>query len=278
MHISITGDLGSGKSTVAKEICSILNMEYLSTGSIQRKLATDMGMNTLEFNKYTDNNKEIDDYIDQQLKNINDVEKPHVLDSRLGWHFVNKSFKIYLMAIDEVAAARVLADGKRIGEPKSADLSEKIRDQKARRKSENDRFEKTYGVRPNIYKDFDAIIDTSRASVEEVTNLIITLYHLYSNKKNYNKIWKSPQAIYPSRIINFDDVYTTYDKSTPIICTLIKEEFFIVDGHRHLSASIKTNHSIVPCELVENTYGIKPDMDLIHQWEEKHGFRFYHYV
>ena len=80
MHISITGDLGSGKSTVAKELCHILNYKYLSTGLLQRELGQERGMNTLEFNKFTDDNKEIDDYIDQSLKDVNNQEEPYVLD------------------------------------------------------------------------------------------------------------------------------------------------------------------------------------------------------
>ena len=90
MHISITGDLGSGKSTIAKEICKVLNFNYLSTGLIQRQLGQEKGMNTLEFNKFTDNNKQIDEYIDQKLKDINNQTESYVLDSRLGWHFIDR--------------------------------------------------------------------------------------------------------------------------------------------------------------------------------------------
>ena len=199
MHISITGDLGSGKSTVAKELCRILNYKYLSTGLIQRELGQARGMNTLEFNKFTDDNKEIDDYIDQRLKDVNNQEDAYVLDSRLGWHFVKKSFKVYLMAIDEVAAYRVIGDENRIGEPSAIDLQSKIKDQRERRKSENARFEKNYGVKPSIFTDFDAIIDTSSATVVEVTNLILSLLEKYkASETPYSSIWLSPQRIFPT--------------------------------------------------------------------------------
>jgi cytidylate kinase len=191
VHISITGDLGSGKSTVAKEIGEKLRFRYLSTGAIQRQLGQEKGMNTLEFNKFMDNNKEIDDYIDQKLKDINDQKESYILDSRLAWHFVKNSFKVYLMASDEVAASRVMIDEKRVGEPSAIDIQTKINDLKERRKIENVRFEKSYGIQPDIYKDFDAVVDTSSRSVSEVTNLLLTLFEKYKNNEDYPKYWLS---------------------------------------------------------------------------------------
>ena len=73
-HIAITGDLGSGKSSVAKIICQKAGYDYFSTGSLQRKLAAEKGMNTLELNYLSEKTNEIDDYIDAFLKNI-DTDK-----------------------------------------------------------------------------------------------------------------------------------------------------------------------------------------------------------
>lgn len=298
MHISITGDLGSGKSTVAKEICRILGLNYLSTGLIQRRLGQEKGMDTLEFNKFANNNKEVDEYIDQQLKNVNDKTESYVLDSRLGWHFVNKSFKIYAMAIDEVAAMRVLMDGSRVGEPNSEDLQTKIKQQKERRKIENERFEKIYGIKPSIFKDFDAIIDTSTASIEEVTNLIIELYKKHVNNESYSKIWLSPKRIFPTNnaVLSAENLYFNSEESIlnedakPIRCVLYNREFYLFDGHRRLSAAIKTAIPFVPVQLIAKDNEIiehdKSVVTFIHEnfdkkfinaWETAHGFTFFHY-
>ena len=51
MKISITGDLGSGKTTVAKLLCAKLGYSYFSTGAIQRELAQKLGVDTLSLNK-----------------------------------------------------------------------------------------------------------------------------------------------------------------------------------------------------------------------------------
>lgn len=126
-HIAITGDLGSGKSSVAKIICQKAGYDYFSTGSLQRKLAAEKGMNTLELNYLSEKTNEIDDYIDAFLKNIDtdkSIKKPIVLDSRLAWHFVKSAFKVYLRVRPEIAAQRVLADKARSNEPQTADLEE----------------------------------------------------------------------------------------------------------------------------------------------------------
>ena len=43
MKISITGDLGSGKSTVAKQLAKDLGFDYISTGTIFREIAKEYG-------------------------------------------------------------------------------------------------------------------------------------------------------------------------------------------------------------------------------------------
>jgi cytidylate kinase len=285
---------------VAKEICKILNFTYLSTGLVQRQLAQEMGMNTLEFNKYTDQNKEVDDYIDQKLKDVNDKREPHVLDSRLGWHFVKKSFKIYVLAIEEVAASRVLADEKRIGEPEAQDIQAKMNEQKERRKIEADRFEKYYGVKPSIFRDFDLIIDTSTATIEQVTNMILNSYKRYCEGKMYNKIWLSPKRIFPSKSVKSlaDDTnilvenikHNGFNTVYPVSCVLYQREFYVWDGHKRLSACLKNNLPFVPVMLLaKNTESINPSLtveqfvkesfslDKANAWEDEHGFRYFHY-
>ncbi|MFN4256381.1 MAG: cytidylate kinase family protein, partial [Saprospiraceae bacterium] len=64
LKITITGDLGSGKSAVSKILCQKTGFPYVSTGQIQRQLAADMGMDTLEMNRRADWDPTIDERID----------------------------------------------------------------------------------------------------------------------------------------------------------------------------------------------------------------------
>ena len=52
--ITISGMLGSGKSTVAKILAQKLDYGYYSTGNAQREIAQKRGLTTLELNQLAD--------------------------------------------------------------------------------------------------------------------------------------------------------------------------------------------------------------------------------
>jgi len=192
--ITITGDLGSGKSSVAKELCKMLGYEYFSTGSIQRELAQKRGMNTLELNYHAEKNKEIDRLIDERLVAINQEKKPYVLDSRLAWHFVKNSFKVYLTVEPGIAAKRVLKDKKRINEPDAKDEAGKALNLLERKSAEDKRFKKNYGVDCADLNNYDVVIDTSRSTAAEVSELIIELFSKWNSGKPFDKFRRAPSG------------------------------------------------------------------------------------
>ena len=92
VKISLAGDLGSGKSTVGKILAPLFGAEIYSTGTIQRGIALQMGMSTLELNRYMETHPEIDGMIDDGLRALEKEEKNLIIDSRMAWHFVPSSF------------------------------------------------------------------------------------------------------------------------------------------------------------------------------------------
>ena len=105
--ISLAGDLGSGKSTVAKILLAELGAEYYSTGSIVRSIAERMGMEIGELNVYMETHPEIDTEIDDGLVALASDPRALIIDSRMAWHFTAGTFKIYLSTDIEVASARI---------------------------------------------------------------------------------------------------------------------------------------------------------------------------
>ena len=89
--ITISGVIGSGKSTVAKMLAQKLGWQYYSTGMAQRKIAAEMGITTLELNALSVKDKSIDERIDSVFKNPPWGNNNCVVDSRLAFHFVPKS-------------------------------------------------------------------------------------------------------------------------------------------------------------------------------------------
>lgn len=182
MIITISGDIGSGKSTTGKLLCELLGSKYLSTGAIQRKIAEEVGMTTLELNHLTDSRRDIDEKIDSYTKALNDSTEEYVVDSRLAWHFIPSSYKVFLLCDEDIAAERISKDQKRKSDEENRDVNHLIKKIKERRKSEKDRFNKIYGIDFEDLTNYDQIIDSGFFLPNEIANMIIDGTKLYYNK------------------------------------------------------------------------------------------------
>lgn len=298
--ISITGELGSGKSTIAKILSEELGMQYLSTGAIQRSIAMRYGMNTLELNKYADNHKEIDDEIDNTLRELNQSQKEFVIDSRLAWFFIPNSFKIYFLIDIEVAAKRVINDSTRISESyisKESAISNIIE----RKESENKRFLLEYNADCLNLENFNLVINTTELRTIDISKFIIDV--ILGEVKNTNKIiWCNPKILYPTQHIRESIGLNESIELRKLINTpnfLIENPIKVIeksgswallDGHKRTSAAILEGIKLVPVELVAKNeqmlqfkitatkyFGDTVKGSWLYDWEDAHKFRFYKY-
>ena len=178
--ITVTGDLGSGKSTVSNMLQERLNYNHVYTGKIQREIANRYQMTTLELNQYAETHPEIDEEIDAIFKSLNDLNEL-IVDSRLAWFFIQKSYKVYLKTNISVAADRISNDRQRTNE-EYASKDEAIRDIISRKESENKRYMDLYGANCSDLSNFDLMIDTSFIAPEKVTDIIITGYLAWTDE------------------------------------------------------------------------------------------------
>lgn len=296
--ITITGDLGSGKSSVAKVLCQLLDFEYYSTGKIQRELGLEKGMNTLELNYYSENNEEIDTLIDNKLIELNSSKYRHVFDSRMAWHFIKKSFKIYLTVHPLIAAKRVIEDFARTGEPNANTIEEKANNLIERRSVEDRRFKYKYGVDCSNLNNYDVIIDTSKTSINEIAKKLYNLYYSWLNNKPFSHIWASPLILFPTehvRKLATDEAKSVKDSISKngyfenSIVQVVKNDFFffIWDGHKRVSGALFNKVPLIPIQiLAKNDQEIHAghtaskfaesalNLSLIYDWEDIHDFRF----
>jgi cytidylate kinase len=176
MHITITGKLGSGKSTVAKKLVEQYGFEIFSTGAILRAAAAERGMDVLELNKELsaklDSDRSMDDLIDNTTIRVAAERKDDklIFDSRMAWHFVPDSFKVFVTVAPCVAAERVMKDP-RPGEP-AEDVDELCAELVERSRVEQARFQYLYGVDYYDYKNFDLVVDSSHRTPDEVTAIV----------------------------------------------------------------------------------------------------------
>jgi len=190
MHITITGRLGSGKSTVAKIISAEYGYEIVSTGTALRKIAADLGMTALEFNRLMTADPKYDYMIDNESRRIS-IERADdkiIYDSRMAWNFAVNSFKVYLSVPTEVAAARILADTTRGGVETYKDLDDAVHQINERMLEENRRYRQIYNVDNLDLANYDLVIDTSSRDCETVAKMIMDEFALFSaDPEGYGK-------------------------------------------------------------------------------------------
>lgn len=179
--MSITGDIGSGKSAVSRILQRETDFPIYSTGDLQRQIATRYGMTTLELNKYSESHPEIDDEIDAESIRLGKTDESFILDSRIAWHFIPHSFKIYLAVDLDVAAGRILGDRERTGESYD-DLETAKSDIRQRRRSEVERFKRIYDIDLSNMSNYDLIVDTSKEMPEAIANAVLEAFQEWAVK------------------------------------------------------------------------------------------------
>jgi len=293
--ISITGDLGSGKSTVSDLLIKQLNYEYIYTGKIQREIALKYNMTTLELNEYSETHPEIDEEIDSTFKSLNE-STDLIVDSRLAWFFVPKSFKIFLKTNLIVSAGRISDDNQRKNE-KYSSREEAVNKIIARKTSENKRYMELYGANCSDLSNFNLIIDTSFITPRRVADIILAEYNSWLASGECSKAFISPVNLYPTRSIHssgsegFEDIQNNmkingYDFAQPVIAVNNNSFDYIFDGHKRASCAIKNGIDLISAAYKsENsrspkglTYkedilnSIKPDW--FHEWEDFNSFNY----
>ncbi|MDR1891766.1 MAG: cytidylate kinase family protein [Oscillospiraceae bacterium] len=298
VKITITGDLGSGKSTVCGELRKKYGLQIFSTGTIQRKIAAEMGMSTFDLNKHSESNPEIDELIDGELIKLSDFQDDIAIDSRMAWHFVNNTFNVFLTTDETIAAQRVMSDLRGPTE-EYTDVQHAKELLKARKASENLRYNQKYGVNCCDLSNYDLIVDTTDISPECVADVIMEQYDKRDTNRTDPIFLISPLCLYPTQNIRATSM-DTIDKYVsmisdgeninPVDIIFANGFFFIYDGHHRISAYFRSKKALVSCiMLAQNQEKVAGGMSAgqyanrefnlskAHDWEELNTFRYLTY-
>ena len=169
MIITISGRPGAGKSTIAKLLAQKLNLKHYSTGDFMRKIAQDRGISLIELSEVAESDLSVDQEIDNYAKNLV-KEDNFVIDTRLGYHFIPNSIKIFLDADPKTRAQRIFKDKR---QEEKGTLEELEKEIQKREQSEIKRYQKYYNLNPFNQDNFDLLIDTTDLTPEEITSKII---------------------------------------------------------------------------------------------------------
>lgn len=285
--MTITGDVGSGKSLLANALVQRFEADRYSTGTVQRRLAEKMGITTLELNKQAETDPSIDEKIDSIFKSLTRAPKNLVVDSRMAWHFLPDAFKIKLEVHPLVSAERIWGDTSRIGEG-YADLAEARDRLSARKESERQRFKTYYDVDIEDHANYDLVINTTQVIPEAVQEIAAqAIQNKREGHKTYH-IWASPQILLPTQgvtdnlpdkqmvetIRNIDTDLDQWRFDLPQ-CTKWSDGFFTVDqGHGLVASALEARRGLIPISLSLKEGDGTADPALMQAWEDAYEITY----
>ena len=94
--VTLSGDIGGGKSSVARILTEALGFQLISAGGLQREIAASMGLTTLQLNELSADDRSVDDKIDSRTQWLGENSDRIIVDSRLAWHFIPGAYKVFL--------------------------------------------------------------------------------------------------------------------------------------------------------------------------------------
>ncbi|MCL5441647.1 MAG: cytidylate kinase family protein [Candidatus Thermoplasmatota archaeon] len=167
MLLTISGEIGSGKSTIARLASTKLGYSYVSGGDIFRDLAKEKGMTVDEFGALAEKEENIDRDLDRLLLDTLRKNRNMVVDSRLsGWLcFINdiNALKVFVKAPLDIRVKRVMF---RENLPEKTVRAE-IR---AREQSEMKRYKQYYDIDYSRTDIYNLIIDSGSRSAQEIAD------------------------------------------------------------------------------------------------------------
>ncbi|MCD7776199.1 MAG: cytidylate kinase family protein [Firmicutes bacterium] len=175
MHISITGNLGSGKTSITKILSERLGYEIYSTGKIQRKIAEDMGITTLELNRRMMSDPKLDFVIDDEVAKLSEARDHIIFDSRMAWHFAKNVFRVFISVDSYEAGRRVfLAERGSVECYSTPEEAAALLEERGR--LERERFLEIYHVDYADPSNYDFVVDSTDLTPDEVAEKIIEAF------------------------------------------------------------------------------------------------------
>jgi CMP/dCMP kinase len=263
--IVVSGDLGSGKSTVSATVAHRLGLRRVSVGDLYRRMAEQRGMTALQLNRHAVLDDEVDDYVDRLQREIAGSGEQLVVDSRLAWFFFTDALKVHLMVDSAVAARRVWERPSSQVEVYSsvAEAQQRLRERSA---SERERFLLRYGADKARLRNYDLVCDTTRADPDEVADHVVAAFRGELApailRERPPLLLADPARIRPTRQVaapqpagGRSGTGPDPDRSRPgdlepLDLGYADGRFFVVDGHRRLAAALRHGRRLVAASLV----------------------------
>lgn len=156
---------GSGRSTQARIIAEEYGLRYISTGTLFRERAEELGVSLEEMSVIAETEPELDMLLDERAREES-RRGGVVIDASLsGWMAEDPDLRIFLTCPLEERMRRIAdREGRGPGEVEEETLS--------REESERERFKRLYGADLEDLSIYDLVINTGLYDIDGVSRII----------------------------------------------------------------------------------------------------------
>ena len=298
LKITISGEPGCGKTTVARLVSEKLDIAYASTGALQRELAAERGISTLELNEISNTDPSIDSEIDSRTVRLGARDESIVVDSRLAWRFLPASLKVLIVCPLAIAARRVFEA--RRSDEQYADVAGTEKALAARYNFECERFWTKYAADLKRIRNYDLILDSSILTAAQIAERIVALAADPAVGRAGPTVFLSPRQIYatadargvgrdasPDAAPALGDGDGRRHEAAPFGVVRIGEQWFATEAHDALSRALDAGLTALRCacagqddEVVDHRLTARglvlerAGPALWRGWEEAFGFTY----
>jgi len=169
MLVTISGQPGSGKTTVARLVARELGLEHVYAGELFRRQAAEEGLTLQAYLQRAETDPSIDRTLDERMRR-RAAEGNAVLEGRLAAVMAEqagqRALRVFLEASEPVRVLRIT--GREGGA-----TDERLREIQAREASDRQRYQALYGVDYHEHDRYDLVMDTDARTPEDVAAAIV---------------------------------------------------------------------------------------------------------
>jgi len=171
MRITISGMIGSGKTTVCRMLGDMLGYRTVISGLVFREMAKELGMSLEEFGDLAEQDPKYDRLIDQRLLDVAKSEDNVILEGRLAGQMLRRnSIPAFCIFLDAPLEVRV----ERVSGREGVDMRAAMDEMRSREASEVLRYRKFYDIDVTDRSIYDMVIDTGSLTPEQVVESIVS--------------------------------------------------------------------------------------------------------
>ncbi len=246
--VTLSGDIGGGKSSVARILKQTLGFQLISAGGIQREIAASMGLTTLQLNEWSAKDRSVDDKIDSHTKMLGETSDRIIVDSRLAWHFIPAAYKVFLSVDPQVGAERVFEASR--SDEFHGSLAEALENNFARARLEAARYRTLYDIELRDYRNYDLVVDTSFASPEDVAATIEAGFRTRNAGQPFAHAWMCPLRLTKLPRVANDTRVAGGEVDLKLITLIVRDgQFMRVSGDDALTVAVRDGISLIPARF-----------------------------